>query len=298
MKRNLVLTTVRGLSPAQMAPFVCSFELFQKDADLIVFTSHLSADTRAFLSKSATELVNFNYLSIRMRHPQCLLWPLWKRVFPLLKSERSRRALARCIFNLFFLRSLLYLDYIESLAEKPRWILLTDSRDAIFQDDVFARIEAPGLYCFGEGKGLTIASCRANSHMVLKCFGEQGLKEVGHFEPSCAGTVLGDYESIHAYLQNMVDYAMTIHTMKMVPGDDQGLHNYIIRKELTPNIKLVDNDTGPIGTMGCVPYKNIRVSPEHLILQGDGKPYAFLHQQDRHKEIVANHPVYKKLRTS
>jgi len=296
MKQNLVLATAVHLSASQLKPFVVSFQMHQKDADLVFFTSQLTADTRKFLSENATELVDFSYFSIRRRHFECLLWPLCKPLFPLLKSEAARRTLARGVYNMVFLRFLLYLNYIESLAEKPRWIFLTDCRDAIFQGDLFARMETPGLYCFAEGKGNTIATSPGNRSMFKHCFKKHVLDELGHFEPLCSGTIVGDYESIRALLQTMVDQTMLIEHMKMVSGDDQGLYNYVIRKGLTPNIKIIDNDSGPIFTMGCMRPEQIQETPEHLILQKDGRPYAFLHQQDRFPQIVENHPVYKKVR--
>ncbi|KAB2641843.1 MAG: hypothetical protein DVB25_00355 [Verrucomicrobia bacterium] len=295
MQKNLILTTASGLTASQLRPFVFSFQQFQKEADLVIFTNRLNAETRRYLSESA-QLIDFKHLSIRMRHPQCFLWPLWKRGFPLLKTEHSRRQLGRFVFNLASLRFLLYLEYLENLTEKPAWVFLTDSRDAIFQDDLFARIEGPGLYCFGEGKQRTIAGCYSNSAMLKDCAGEQALKEYGQREPSCAGTILGDYESMLNYLQTTVRITMSVERMKMVSSVDQGVHNYITHKELIPNTNFVDNDAGPIGTMGSVAYNHIRESPEHLILQSDGRPYAFLHQQDRHKQIVENHPVYKQIR--
>jgi hypothetical protein len=228
-----------------------------------------------------------------MRHPQCLLWPLWKRLVPILNAESSRRALARSVFNLFFLRSLLYLDYLDRMEEKPSWVFLTDCRDVIFQDNVFERVASPGLYCFLEGEGRTIASCPSNSRMLRNCYGERAVSEIGHCEPSCAGTVLGDYENVHAYLLETVKRAMALDCMRAVPGDDQGLHNYIVHRQLTANVKLVGNDSGPVGTMGCVAPEEIRFSEKHLVLQKDGRPYAVLHQQDRHDNILSSHPVYK-----
>jgi len=289
---NLVLTVVSRLTASQMRPFVVSFQKYQENADLVLFTNCLDDVTRKYLSGVAKELVDFSFFSFRRRHFECLLWPICKPLFPRL-SEASRRALARRVFDLPCLRFLLYLEYLESLVEKPQWIFLTDSRDAIFQDDLFARMKTPGLYVFGEGKGRAIASCRGNAWMMKQCAGQKAVEELGHCEPTCAGTILGDYESMLAYLQTTVRLTMSVLEMRLVATVDQGLHNYIVHKKLSPNIKFIDNDEGPIGTLGCVPADQIRESPEHLILQQDGRPYAFLHQQDRHKQIVANHPVYK-----
>jgi hypothetical protein len=229
-------------------------------------------------------------MSLRMRRPACLLWPLWKRVFPRLKKEQARRRLATRVVSLFFLRFVLYLDYLESLPEKPGWVFLTDCRDVIFQDDIFSRVTEPGLYCFLEKPGKTIGQCPANSDMVRNCFGEEAVQEIGHCEVSCAGTVLGDYASVHAYLRTMAEHALKVRRMQMISGDDQGLHNYLIHKRIVPGVRLVQNATGPVGTLGAMTVEEMRQSPEHLILQQDGRPYAIIHQYDRHPSIVASHP--------
>lgn len=301
--RNLVLTTSSGLSTEQLWRFLCSFgKTRQAASELVVFSNRsrfilfgrgrpLDAGTGRFLAQYADEVVGFKFMSLRMRRPGCLLWPLWKRVFPRLKTEAARRRLASKVVSLFFLRFMLYLDYLESLPEKPGWVFLTDCRDVIFQDDVFSRITEPGLYCFLEGSRQTVGNCPLNSQMVRHCFGEQAVKEISHCEVSCAGTVLGDYSSVHAYLRAMAGHTLKVRKMPMISGDDQGLHNYLVHKRMVPGVRLVENAAGPVGTLGAVPAAEIRQSPEHLVLQQDGQPYAVLHQYDRHPFIVASHPA-------
>jgi hypothetical protein len=253
----------------------------------------LTPETERFLEEQADELLDFNCASLRMRRPECLLWPLWKRVFPRLRAEHSRRRLGRRVFSLFFVRFLLYLEYLEQLPEKPGWVFLTDCRDVVFQDDVFSRVEAPGLYCAIEVPGHRIMDCPMNTRMICDSFGQSALQELDHCEVSCAGTVLGDYASVHGYLSKMVEYTMTLQKMPMSSGNDQGVHNYLIHKRLVQNVRFINNQTGPIGTFGAVPVSAIRQSPAGLILQPDGRPYAVLHQHDRHPSVVKTHPAYR-----
>ncbi len=207
--------------------------------------------------------------------------------------EGLRRKLALCAFSFVHLRFLLCLEYLEGLAIKPAFVFLTDCRDVVFQDDVFSRISDPGLYYFMEISGRTIGECEGNSTMLRHCFGEEAVRELASREISCSGTVLGDYENMIAYLRAMVHGAMASKQMPASSGDDQGMHNYIVHKRLIPNLKMLNNDTGPVGTMGNVLPETVRRTPEGSVLQPDGRPYAVLHQHDRFKFIVDSHPAYK-----
>lgn len=301
--RNLVLTSSSGFSAGHLRQFLCSFEKTrQATSELVVFLNRsnfilfgqgesLNAGTEQILAQYADEVVEFKIMSLRRRRPVCLLWPLLKPVFPRLKTESARRRLASKVVSLYFLRHMLYLDYLESLPEKPGWVFLTDCRDVIFQDDIFSRVTEPGLYCFLEQSRKTVGNCPFNSLEVRNCFGEQAVQEISHCGISCAGTVLGDYASIRAYLQGMTVHTLKIRRMQMKPSDDQGMHNYLVHKRMVPGVRLMENISGPVGTLGAVPPAEIRQSPEHLILQQDGKPYAVLHQYDRHPSILANHPA-------
>jgi hypothetical protein len=306
--RNLVLTTSSGYLAEQLAPFLCSFAKSRRESsELVVFVNRsrfilfgrgkpLNTGAERFLAEYADAVVGFKSMSLRMRRPVCLLWPLWKRVLPRLKTEQARRRLASKVLSLVFRRFLLYLDYLESLPEKPGWVFLTDCRDLIFQEDIFSRLTEPGLYCFLEATRRTIGDCPVNSQMIRNCFGEQAVKEVSHCEVSCSGTVLGDYASVRAYLCAIAEHALKVRKMQMTSGDDQGLHNYLVHKRIVPGVRLVENAAGPVGTLGATPAAEIRQSPEHLVLQADGRPYAVIHQYDRHPCIVASHPACRPIK--
>jgi len=300
--RNLVLTTSSGFTASQLDLFLRTFEKTrQPSSRMVVFLNRsplirfgksrpLTAATEQFVRQHSDDVVGFKCASFRMRRPACLLWPVYKRIFPRLKTEEEKRRLTIKVVSLFFLRFVLYLEYLESLPEKPGLVFLTDCRDVIFQDDVFSRVTEPGLYCFLEGKGKTIESSPENTAMVRSCFGDEAVREIGACEISCAGTVLGDYTSICSYLQGMAAHARTVRHMQMISGDDQGLHNYLVHKRLVPGVRLTENSTGPVGTLGQMTMVEIKRSPENMVLQSDGRPYAVLHQYDRHAALVASHP--------
>jgi hypothetical protein len=289
--KNTILTTAHNINMYQLKPFIFSFKKYQPDTQMVIFTNQRK--DKECIEDETIKIIEFSYTSFRMRHIECLFWPVWKTAFKIFSNEAINRKIARKVFNLFFLRNLLYLEFLESLKTKPEWVFLTDCRDTIFQDNLFARLNENGLYVFGEGRKRSIGSCQINSRMLRNCFGLKALDELSGFEPLCAGTVIGDFQNIFSYLTSMVNYAMKINRMRMVPGDDQGLHNYIIRKEILRDVIFRSVEQGPIGTLGCLLESDIKESSNHLVLQNDGQPYAFLHQQDRHKKIVENHPIYR-----
>lgn len=293
--KNLILTLANGLSSKQLKPFLHSFRENQPGTELVIFTNRISnKDLEIFRLYGAT-CKNFNYSSIRMRHLECLLWPFWRILFSKLSNNKIKIKIAKKAFNLFFLRNILYWEYLKSVKQKPKWVLLTDSRDVLFQGNLFAGIYKKGLYVFGEGKNRTIGKCEANRRMLRNCCGEEEVQRLSGYEPLCAGTVLGDYLSVLSYLEAMVFSTMRVKTMRMVPGDDQGLHNYIIRNNKVPNVIYCSVEDGPIGTLGALHPSEIRRSASHLVLQMDGRPYALLHQQDRHQDILLSHPMYREL---
>src|SRR3954468_11264601 len=100
-RTNIVMTVMTGLSAVQVKPFLFSARENGGPCKLVVFANRLSRETRTIVDEYADEVIDFNYLSIRMRHPQCLLWPVWKRVFARLRSEQDRRKLAHQVFFLF-----------------------------------------------------------------------------------------------------------------------------------------------------------------------------------------------------
>jgi hypothetical protein len=289
--KNIILTTAHNISLEMLRPFIFSFKMNQPDAMLVIFTNR--KEYKKCIEDEKIKVIEFSYTSFRMRHIECFFWPLWKLVFSTIQNRYIKYQIAQKVFNLFFLRNLLYLQFLESLETRPQWVFLTDSRDAVFQDDLFRRLNKSGLYVFGEGKKRSIGNCESNSRMLRNCFGKKGLQELEKYEPLCAGTVIGDFENIYGYLTSMVNYSMKIKRMRMVPGDDQGLHNYIIRKEILRDVIFCSVEQGPIGTLGCLSESEIRMSFDNLVIQNDGHPYAFLHQQDRHKKIVQNHPIYR-----
>lgn len=200
-------------------------------------------------------------------------------------------------------RYILYRDYLvkyveNKMNENEFNIMLTDTRDVVFQKDPFDFDINNSLCCFLEDKSKSINSCPYNSGWINDIFGHNGLNEIGSNMISCAGVTIGDYKSIIIYLETMIDY---INKMGKKNCVDQGIHNYIIyhRENILRNkvnLKLYETGKGPVFTMGHVSEKDIIFNDKGFVINDDGSIANVLHQYDRHSIIYEKADVFQKLK--
>lgn len=207
-------------------------------------------------------------------------------------------------------RHVLYHNYlIEHVKDKMNGseyekhnIMLTDTRDVVFQKDPFDFDINNSLCCFLEDKSQSINSCPYNSGWIKDIFGNNMLDEIGSNMISCAGVTIGDYKSIIIYLETMIDCINRIGKKNCV---DQGIHNYIIyQKENRENnlrnkinLRLFETGKGPVFTMGYVKEKDIIFNNDGFIINNDGSIANVLHQYDRHPGIYEKANVFQKKMT-
>jgi len=285
MKDNYILSIVHNLSPSDLRPFLHTLRESGFAGRLVLFIGGRSLGADWKVDGLTVETVPFSYFSIRMRQPTLMFWPLIKVAFKYL-SGKQRFDLARKTFNLFFLRFLLAYEYLAENRERIANVLLTDCRDVVFQRDPFAGMQN-GLFCYLEHPGRDIASCPSNRRMITDCYGEEILRDYGDKPISCAGVTLGDVESVLEYCRIFVEECFTLKKMRMVPGSDQGLHNYLVHSGRLPGMHLVDNFSGRVFTMGAVPAEEIQRNDLGEVIRPNGEVIPVLHQYDRN-------PVLKK----
>jgi hypothetical protein len=164
-------------------------------------------------------------------------------------------------------------------------VLLTDCRDVYFQRDPFAGDLGPGLHAFLEAAVTTIGNNKSNTRMVTMAFGPKVLAELAPFTVSCAGTTIGDTESILIYLRMMIETICD--GVKMFSGNDQGVHNYLVHRRLVPNLHVHDNYSSSVFTAGGEGRDDVRFNERGEVIRRDGAVYPVLHQLDRHVETYA-----------
>jgi hypothetical protein len=282
MKDNLILSAVHDLEYAKLEPFLRSLRATGSQARVHLFLSGVSDESRSKIEALGVTTQRFHYLHFRTRRPLLFFWPLWKRTLAA-RDLTGKCRLAREIFQFVALRHALNYEYLRHHANTFHQVLLTDSRDVYFQRDPFSDHLEPGLHCFLEARTQIIGTCPSNAKMVRAAFGPDGLAELASAPVSCAGTVLGDAESILTYERTMIETLCKIE--KMTSSNDQAVHNYLIQRGLLPSLHLHDNYSSSVFTAGCEPVESIQLNEQNEVVRRDGTAYPILHQIDRHKGI-------------
>ena len=309
---NLVLGLVKGYEFEQIKPFLVSLRACGYKGNLCLLTCRLSSATQQALQKYAEQnqvilhpfpdfsLLSFPYkikngqLAFKEVHPHQLLqlYPLNKLYIQFINAaaspEKENSHLTKCRISKLFLnawcvRYPLYYLYLSEYGKSYENIMLTDTRDVLFQADPFG-FDFDGLCCFLENEEKTINSCEFNSNWILKGFSEDALRDIGHEKISCSGTTIGTRSAVMRYLETMVDYLIQLKTQFM--GIDQGVHNYILRKGLVGDVKFYDNHHGPVLTMHHTGEDKIRFDSDGYVINEDGSVINVLHQYDRQSSEI------------
>lgn len=186
-----------------------------------------------------------------------------------------------------------FYKYIDILLEDNEIdnVFLTDTRDVFFQGNIFDKIDSNGLHVFLEDSRWTCGSQEFNAGIIKTLFGLETLFELFYSEIICSGTILGDKKSILKHLMIMIsqrpldkiisDYNSGV----KVSGLDQGIHNFILHKNMISHIKHKNGEG--VGTLAILPTSDIAVEETGLI-SVYGKTPPIIHQWDRHK-ILCDH---------
>lgn len=190
------------------------------------------------------------------------------------------------------LRFKLYYDYLKKNKNKYNLIFLCDSRDVIFQKNIFKHPiinKNYDLYFFEEeSNDITIDKCRFNSLYVKKT--KLKIESiVKNRKIICAGTILGNMKGILEYLSifnNILDNE--IHDEdKNQYGIDAGINYKIIYGNLLKNINIFfcNNNSKLVYTMAFPIYLNLinynnLLNEEKKIMYNNEIAYC-VHQYDR-----------------
>ena len=141
-----------------------------------------------------------------------------------------------------------------------------------------------------------LLTCHLLFAQLVQCFNDTVLDEIGGELVNCAGTVLGGYTAIQAYLQLMMDVGLYVakeNCLKWV-GGDQAIHNYIAywlptrRPDMvTFEVVKLFNEVSPIYTVGVIEPAQMEVVDNEVMVHNErGMLPAVVHQYDRHEFLT------------
>ncbi|MBR6012187.1 MAG: hypothetical protein IK062_00215 [Selenomonadaceae bacterium] len=261
-KKNLVIGSGRGYSWYILEPFIRSFTQNVSNADLVLFADDISDFTRYML-----EEIGKNFHGGVMK------------IFPF-PDELKTRHPANARWKMFA-------DYIGEHHEEYEQILISDTRDVIFQDDVFKCFENEKKYVgYAEDFGDVGGKVFGGIHYWIKdTFNEEEASKMDEKICVCPGTVIGSSNEIKILVQKMIEYMPRNVDFY---GEDQAVYVYIVHNHLVPveNEIFIDCWKGAILSTEWFHSLNPIKFDGKNILRGDGGIPALVHQYDKHPETA------------
>lgn len=190
------------------------------------------------------------------------------RLAPLMPELLIRSMVSLAVSRFFHIRDILSRDSFGH-------VLLSDSRDVLFQADPFA---APVDLELAQESGRFGEDPQFNDAWLVDGFGPEALKAMEGRHHFCSGTILGSHHRVLEHVRAICRCVPELHSWKY-GGVDQAIHNYLIANRMGPEVYTIStNRKGRI--MTAAPYMNARIV-DGLLVDEEGQPFPIVHQYDR-----------------
>lgn len=230
----IILTTVIGYDIPIVLPFWKSLKASGFTGKLVIFADNCPAAN--FLKSNGADILVDNNLP----------WPI-----------NTRR---------FFI----YKEFLRDVREP---VIITDSRDVIFQSNPEENMPKEDVNVFCEYEKMSIGTCPYNSKWMKDVFGLPKW-----FEKSiiCAGVTSGI----------LTEYCIAMWEALLIAppvvGLDQAIHNHLIYSNRI-KVTIWENEISPVYTVGYFPRETISIK-DGFIYNQKGLP-CMVHQYDRHQNL-------------
>jgi hypothetical protein len=201
------------------------------------------------------------------------------------RLDERREALEFALEGLIALRHRMYLRALDTVASDATEVLITDLRDVLFQADPFAE-PLRGLEVFLEDASQRIGTCPFNSEWMRQTYGKDAVQSLSDKVVSCAGTTIGDRQSMIKYLTAMSTEVERKSRRQLRHVEDQGPHNWLIYTGRLGDIAIRENEHARVLTMGAMPSFE-RDGAGNLVNAAGDVP-AIVHQYDRHRLALSD----------
>ena len=257
--KNLILGAAKGYGWDVLEPFVTSCKMNCPDAEIVLFVDEISGFTRDKLIRSGVRLENFPNVKGIPNNTR------WK-----------------------FLA-----DYLDRHGDDYETVFVTDTRDVIFQGNLFAAFDDCKNWLgftteLDDIRG-TVTGNRINYNWLVGCFGKAEADKLADQKIICNGTIIGSIREMEIFCRELwqilecktagIDDRSATHIF------DQAATNWLVYNGRLPveNIFAIEVDGGEIFTNALIGDANIR---GNLILRGDGGVPEVVHQYDRSDEMI------------
>ena len=260
---NLILSAGIGYKWNDLKIFIKSLRKVSNDRVIIIVDDNLDKTTKEKFNQYRIEY--YNYKKKKLSN------------IPGLKNSKS---------DIGQRRYEMYVLILKNLNKKPKRILLTDSRDVVFQSNIFDNKFKKPLNFFLEDE--KILNDTRNKRWLKRTVGTKIFNKIKNNFISCAGTTYGNFEEILDYSLLMkknlylFPYKRPLRhqiIFKNVEPYDQGIHNYLIYSKFFKNAECHNNNLSKICTTAYM--KEFKFNKKGQLINQAGKIYSVIHQYDR-----------------
>jgi len=189
-----------------------------------------------------------------------------------------------------------YYDYLRSRSGDYDYVMLSDSRDVIFQRDISKYPFHPETDLFLAEEEKLIGECGINSGWIFDLYGENWRQALKNKTVLCSGTTIGRPPAMLQYLEIMLEHIERVdeefhERFGYLGGIDQGIHNYLYHaNKLTGlSVKTMHNQDNLFYTIGHVAHDDrdrVFLDEQSKFINQDGKLCYCIHQFDRLDEHI------------
>jgi hypothetical protein len=198
------------------------------------------------------------------------------------------RSFQSASFGVAIARYLWYLNWLKknAVSATDRFII-SDTRDVIFQDNVFALMRDNTLYCGIESE--TVGRCGQNFGWYRQCYGESIAMQNRENAVLCSGVTCGTASVILPYLEALCQEILKAGTrISLWNGYDQALHTHLLHcSELSVSCSFQGESSSFLSTMVRMEESRFTTDPDGVVSLRDGGRISIVHQYDRHPKIRA-----------
>lgn len=291
-KPNLILGYAVGLSQRQIRLFCESAAVSaEKQTDIVLFGCNIQP---VFIPSSLVRMIVIPAASIWQGVTKDSLRIRWacayfsSKLFSALAifGVRIFRALFRSRTSVAAFRSnwlhpalsryLIYSDFLSANAHLYQNVLISDVRDVYFQRDPFLDLNQE-FVTFLEIEGSTCGG-RTNYRWIKSVYGKKLAALMNDKRVICSGISMGTSQKMSEYLAHM---SREVTRRGCIPYADQGIHNVLIRMNAFPASLLMNANGLTLTAAGENSVKDFSIE-EDVIVARNKKPFALVHQYDRH----------------
>lgn len=182
-----------------------------------------------------------------------------------------------------------YRLFAEQLAGcDARRVILSDSRDVIFQRDPFAGLDCEdSVHLFEEHPDKPIAKCIWTQSWLRYRYGDAALPPIADRPVICSGVVIGSTRRVADFVRLVAaEILPSLKATNYMAGYDQGVVNVQAYSGRFGGLVLHPWAGASVVHLGNAPSEAVRVGHDGQVLNLKGEIAALAHQYDRHPGVA------------